>query len=141
MEFIKTHDAYRDKIFAFDVQLDDEHDKYERRYQVATGLAGFVNHYTGRLRRPNAKVILRPEHGLTDGLLMMFPGLPRHAHRLPLRHVFVASDSVYQQLRRAEKQIPKNTEIVLDYGCVWFTTEPMPQPKKRSKRKAGLRVQ
>ena len=55
-------------------------------FQVATGVCGFINHFSGRLVRPNASVKVHHENGAADGTLMVQLDCMRQCERIFAAH-------------------------------------------------------
>ncbi|CAE6965253.1 unnamed protein product [Symbiodinium sp. CCMP2592] len=97
------------------VEMDDEDEENPRqggkcKFIVLTGIAGFVNHFDGLGLVPNAQLVLNPSAGLGSHLLQL----------------------------KILKQIPRNTEILIDYGTEMQLPRlpPLPPPAPKVKRKA-----
>jgi hypothetical protein len=67
----QTHESWAHKIVRFYVQTEELPAEPVTHYLIMTGIAGFVNHFSGLGRQRNCQIVAHPERGLGDALLAL----------------------------------------------------------------------
>ncbi|CAE7330334.1 unnamed protein product, partial [Symbiodinium sp. CCMP2592] len=111
LDFLEKHPTYVDRVLKFSLGHYDGGATPSINsvlFLVQTGLTGFINHFSGLARQSNAKLVVRLGNGLGDALFYV----------------------------QATKGIPKNSEILLNYGEVCFPVPKLLPMKPKAKAKA-----